>query len=544
MNVSLNVRTVTAGAFAGIVILLTLMLGSAISAKTTRSMEETIGSSLSEVAYQMSEKLDHFMWARAGEINVLSKLNAFQPPLDPAEVSSLLNELKTSMPVFTWVGYLDAEGNVSASTDDILLGANIRERPVFAEGRKGPFIGDVHDAVLLSKLLPNPTGEPLQFVDYSVPVQDAEGRLTGVLAAHFSWEWSSEVEQSIIVPMKKHTKGVEVFIVSAIDDTILLGPDHLLGQRMEGEVLQAAREKDYGWMIESTGGDGYLTGYSYGNGYLDYPGLGWTVMIRQPEEIAFASVSEMQKYILTFGLLAAILFGIAGWFVAGWISRPLQRIAEAADRLRFGEKVEVPRFRAFKEMEVLTDSLRNLVSNWTQAEHALVHMSDRARHDALTGLPNRVAMEEYMALAVNKAKLNQSTLSFLYLDLDGFKKVNDTLGHIIGDKLLQQVAVRLVGCTRDNELVARLGGDEFVVILHTTSIKPAQEAEIVAKRIIARLNEPFEVEGHAITVGCSIGAAVWSPDGPDPSECLRLADDALYLSKRSGKNRMTFEAGG
>lgn len=98
-------------------------------------------------------------------------------------------------------------------------------------------------------------------------------------------------------------------------------------------------------------------------------------------------------------------------------------------------------------------------------------------------------------------------------------------------------------CTRDNEIVARLGGDEFVIILNTSAGKPMKEAEIVASRIISKINLPIVIRGENLHVGCSVGAAVWTPDGgSDTVETLRLADEALYISKRSGKNRITFEA--
>lgn len=190
----------------------------------------------------MAEKLDHFMWSRSGEVQVLSMLNAFQEPYDKEEISGLLNQLKSSLPVFTWVGFLDTEGNVLSSTDDILAGQNISQRPVFQEGIKDLFVGDVHDAVLLSKLLPNPGGEDLQFVDVSVPVYNKQNQTTGVLAAHLSWEWSREVEKSIMAPLKDRLSNVEVLVVSRKDDTVLLGPDSLIGTRLSDAALQRARE--------------------------------------------------------------------------------------------------------------------------------------------------------------------------------------------------------------------------------------------------------------------------------------------------------------
>lgn len=420
---SLSLRTLFSTAFAVIIILITAILSYVIGNRSTTSVEVSIGSSLAAEANQMSEKLDQFMWSRSGEIEVLSKLNAFQEPVEQAEAGGLLNQLKKSLPVFTWVGFLDKTGNVVASTDRILQGTNISQRPVFQQALKGTFVGDVHDAVLLSKLLPNPTGEALQFVDVSVPVMDKQGQTSGVLAAHLSWEWSREVEASIVNPLKERLKGVEVFVVSKKDDTILLGPEALTGKRMTAAVLQQARSGNSSYVIEQERGrDSYLTGYAYGDGYMNYPGLGWTVIIRQPADIAFASVHQLEHFILISGLLTAAAFALIGWLLAGWISRPLRDITRTADLLSSGADVEIPASTRFKDMAILSASLQGLVNNLTKTETKLSYMSDMALHDKLTGLPNRAALDEFLAHAVTKAKQKRTTLSFLYMDLDGFKK--------------------------------------------------------------------------------------------------------------------------
>ncbi|WP_019911247.1 sensor domain-containing diguanylate cyclase [Paenibacillus sp. HW567] len=543
---SFNLRTLFASAFAAAIILITVLLGYLIGSQSAKSVEAGIGGSLAEEACQLSEKLDQFMWSRSAEVEVLSKLKAFQEPVDQAEVSGLLNQLKSSLPVFTWIGFLDAKGKVLSSTDNLLLGQNISQRPVFQEGLKGLYAGDVHDAVLLSKLLPNPSGEVLQFVDVSAPVYSTKGQVSGVLAAHLSWEWSREVEKSIVAPLKERLQDVEAFVVSKKDNTIVLGPAELVGKRMSDEALKQARAGANSWMVEADANnkESYLTGYAYGKGYQNYPGLGWTVIIRQPTDVAFASVHRLERFVVISGLAAAVLFAVIGWFLAGWITRPLNNITKTADLLSAGANVEIPSSTRFKDVAVLSESLRHLVGNLTKVESKLTYMSDMALHDKLTGLPNRAALDEFLAHAVSKAKQNRTTLSFLYLDLDGFKKVNDTLGHATGDALLQEVAFRLLDCTRDNEIVARLGGDEFIVVLNTSASKPAHEAEIVASRIISKINLPIVIRGENIHVGCSVGAAIWSPDGADTDETLRLADEALYISKRSGKNQITFEAAG
>ncbi|WP_151733915.1 sensor domain-containing diguanylate cyclase [Paenibacillus tengchongensis] len=540
---SLNLRTLLSGASALIIVLLTALLIHVIGEQSTDRVEVSIGGSLAKEAYQMAEKLDHFMWARSGEVEVLSKLSAFQQPYDPAEIGGLLNQLKSSLPVFTWVGFLDTQGNVISATGNILAGQNISQRPVFQEGLKGLYTGDVHDAVLLAKLLPNPSGEPLQFVDVSVPVQGKDGQVSGVLAAHLSWEWSREVESSILAPLKDRMRELEIYVVSRRDDTILLGPSSMIGRKLSDDVLAKARAGENSWVVEKNGADKkYLTGYAYGDGYMNYPGLGWTVVVRQPAEIAFAPVHQLERFMVLSGLAAAVVFGILGWLLAGWIARPLHRLSQSANMLSSGTQVEIPVNSRIKDVAVLASSLNNLVGNLTKTENKLSFMSDIALHDGLTGLLNRTGLNEFLAHAVGKAKQNRTTLSFLYLDLDGFKNVNDSLGHAAGDALLKKVADRLVDCTRENEIVARIGGDEFVVVLNTTAGKPAYEAEVVAARIISKINLPIEIGDATAHVGCSVGAAVWTPDGLEPEEILHLADEALYISKRSGKNRITFEA--
>lgn len=312
---------------------------------------------------------------------------------------------------------------------------------------------------------------------------------------------------------------------------------------MTAAVLQQARSGKSSYVIEQERGrDSYLTGYAYGDGYMNYPGLGWTVIIRQPADIAFASVHQLERFILISGLLTAAVFALIGWLLASWISRPLRDITRTADLLSSGADVEIPASTRFRDVAILSASLRGLVNNLTKTETKLSYMSDMALHDKLTGLPNRAALDEFLAHAVSKAKQKRTTLSFLYMDLDGFKKVNDSFGHAVGDALLQEVAFRLMDCTRDNEIVARLGGDEFVIILNTSAGKPMKEAEVVASRIISKINQPILIKGEELRVGCSVGAAVWTPDGGDTTLTLRLADEALYISKRSGKNRITFEA--
>ena len=171
-----------------------------------------------------------------------------------------------------------------------------------------------------------------------------------------------------------------------------------------------------------------------------------------------------------------------------------------------------------------------------RAEEALEH---RALHDALTGLPNRVLLQDRLALALLVARREERRLAFLLMDLDRFKDVNDTLGHHAGDLLLQQVGQRLQAALRASDTVARLGGDEFGVILPTGGERNGVE---VAQRLLQALEPAFVVEGQSIHVGASIGIALCPDHGSDPETLMRRADVAMYQAKRGGNGYAEYTA--
>jgi diguanylate cyclase (GGDEF)-like protein len=174
------------------------------------------------------------------------------------------------------------------------------------------------------------------------------------------------------------------------------------------------------------------------------------------------------------------------------------------------------------------------VTERRQAEAKIIHM---ARHDALTNLPNRILFREHMEQALTRVDRDEN-LAVLYLDLDRFKGVNDTLGHPIGDALLCAVTERLQMLVRNTDLVARLGGDEFAIV--QVGAQQPTGATILATRVIEAIAEPFNVEGHQIVIGTSIGIAVASTDGKEADQLLRNADMALYRAKTDGRGTYHF----
>jgi diguanylate cyclase (GGDEF)-like protein len=523
-----------------LVTLLSWLLGSLIGENSSQRIREEVGRDLAEVSLQMIDRLDRDMASRASYLQVLGSLRVLRQPRDNAEIRVLLDRLQHEIPSIAWIGFTDPQGTVLASSNGILEGASLIQRPVYLEGLKGLFIGDVHEAVLLAKLLPNPSGEAMKFVDISLPVQGPDGALAGVLASHLSWEWADEVRRSLLEPIQKR-RNVE-FLVLGHDHAVLLGPKAMIGQKLELPALQQSAKQDGSWAVQQwPDGQSYLTGIAASKGYGDYAGLGWIVVARQSVDEAYAPARELMHSTMLWGGGLALLFAAIGWLLTGYFTRPLRQIAHAADRLSAGEITVIPDLRSPSEIATLSQSIRHLVESLTHQQTALNLMEDKAHSDPLTGLPNRAALEKYLPHAQHHSQAHQGCLALLYLDLDGFKPINDQFGHAAGDLLLQEVAKRLRTCLRDGDLVARLGGDEFLMILQVPQHEAQQQAQQIAERTLQALAAPVVLDGQQARVGCSIGGALWPLDHADLSEALELADQALYRAKHAGRNRAEFQ---
>jgi diguanylate cyclase (GGDEF)-like protein/PAS domain S-box-containing protein len=170
----------------------------------------------------------------------------------------------------------------------------------------------------------------------------------------------------------------------------------------------------------------------------------------------------------------------------------------------------------------------------TDRKRAEERIQQLATRDALTGLPNRLLLNDRLSLSISQAERHGGSLAVLFVDLDRFKYINDSLGHVIGDAFLKRVAERLSGIMRQGDTLARIGGDEFVVLLE--NIIPLEDAAgQVARKILSSFAEPFSVEGHTLSCSCSIGISVFPSDATTPQMLIRDADTAMYHVKESGR---------
>jgi diguanylate cyclase (GGDEF)-like protein/PAS domain S-box-containing protein len=200
-----------------------------------------------------------------------------------------------------------------------------------------------------------------------------------------------------------------------------------------------------------------------------------------------------------------------------------------------------PEWLSINTIRNADDQITNYIavfSDITKRKAAEDQMQFLAHHDALTGLPNRILFVERLSHAIAHARRNRKMVAVIFLDLDYFKQVNDTLGHHVGDQLLQMVAQSLTDCVRAEDTVARLGGDEFTIILE--EIADAANIPAIARKIIDALSQPMTLDGKKIAITSSLGICLYPNDGEQPDTLIKHADTAMYQAKETGRNNFQF----
>lgn len=759
--------------------------------------------SLNQIAWQMRDQLDRGMANRYEELIVLSGLKDLETGQDSRQVRILLERVQASFPRYAWLGYCNANGTVEASIGGLLEGKDVSFKGWFKQALKsGPYVGDVHNAVLLEKLLPQQQ-EPWRFVDISVPVVNEQGKITHVLGAHLSWEWARELGRSLIAPAS-NTYQADVFVINAAGQ-VLLGPKGSEGKPIGlPKFAELANHRNASPMQTWQDGHSYATTVWATQGYRRYPGLGWMVVVRQPESVAFASYVQLRNEIILAGLITCLMAMLAAPLVARKLTHPLQSLTDALSARAQGENAPIPRLdSSYQEANLLSGALANFTDKeqqhveelkrvnealeqrvqertaeirdqeqeiraileyaneafvridhdgrilewnacaertfgWPRAQaigqqfgelvfhanqregqsqglrtdlntgnpnmvdrrmeliamhqdghllevemivsvmhhdngrqtfnaflhdigerkraeaalresrehlsaiadnlpalvadvgadlcyryanktyrdwfgidpqtllgqhmsvvygddtlaewqpyldrvlqgervefertreingqrrfetatylpqanelgeivgfHALVfditarkelemRLKNEASHDALTGLPNRRNLLAHLPQAMARCDRQNHPLALLFLDLNGFKGVNDTYGHEAGDELLKQSAVRMQNALRKSDSVFRLAGDEFVILLETLS----DEGDIAAviRKIDQAIEHPFELSGTSVRISVSTGVSIYQPrSGVDAAALLATADSAMYQTKKARK---------
>lgn len=651
-------------AFALMSLVLSVVLGYYAAEMSRTQIEHEQGENFVRRAQNIVDVMNRSMFERYREMQIVASLDDIRDPnvsLDKKRV--ILEKLQANYDAYAWIGICDPEGKGMVGTKHYLEGLDLSKRPWCSQGREKPYVGDVHDALKLAKLLPNPNGGTIYLVDVATPVKDAKGVFQGVLCGHIFWTWAENMLNS------KQEKGIEILLLSQ-DGLVLAGPEahsRPLASHSPSawQAINSGKDKDGYFLDTSQDGKRYLVGHAHDEGYRDYPGLGWVAVVRQDAEQAFAPAVALQRHIFLVGLVLGLMFVLIGAFLARRIAHPITLIAQAADKVAAGtleydappqagngevahlsqaihtmvnhltqeirerHKAEVQlklsaavfanntegivitdadnrivrvneafiRISGYAESDVLgrdprmfssgkmspnfyqtmwRDLLRNngwrgeivnkrknneIYPEWLilslvrdEAGKVINHIaiysdiSERKReeervqylatHDMLTQLPNRYLLMDRLTQALGFAEHHRVKVGVMFIDLDHFKNINDSLGHEVGDILLQQVAERIRQCLRTHDTLARLGGDEFVIIL--PEMRSESEAAYLAEKILEGFDKKFNIDTYQLTITPSIGISIYPDDGEDSTTLLRNADMAMYRAKDEGRNTLQF----
>ncbi|WP_305824177.1 sensor histidine kinase [Massilia brevitalea] len=364
-------------AFSLLSVVLTIALILVVERRAIDQIKDRIGHNLADLAAQTSDKLERGMFERYREIALVTS----RPVLTTDEYSldqrrQALERVQRSYDYYEWIGLTDTEGKVLVSGNRLLEGADVSKRPWFIEGMRGGYVGDVHEALLLDKLLPPQADKaPRRFVDVAFPYADENGKVRGVLGAHLSWNWARDVERSVVGSADRES-DTQTLILSSTG-RVLLGPRELMDTTLALDSFRNASPTQRGaFMVERwPDGKDYVVGFQKGSGYASYPGLGWVVLVRQQVDTAWQPLYDMRRHALVSGLLLALLFSLVGVALARRITRPLKQLAASAGELRGGGAVQIASGGPYEEVKALSSSLNLLVQDLGERRRQLQQLN-------------------------------------------------------------------------------------------------------------------------------------------------------------------------
>jgi diguanylate cyclase (GGDEF)-like protein len=501
---------------------------------TSERIAREAGLEVADVAVEVAERLSRDMAARGTELLLLAQVRTHQGPSPAGQIRSQLELLQHSVPHYAWIGYLDAQGRVVAATRGLFEGGSGAGRPVYTEGRKGLWFGDVHPAVVLESILNPDGGAPLEFVDVATPVHDAGQQLQGVMAAHLGWEWARQVTEEVLRPHENRHR-LEVMIAEA-QGRLILGPKAQRHRPLPigSEALPAPGERYR--LARWDDGVQAMTAVALSGPYRLFPGLGWQVVVRQPIDVALSEARAAGRQIFAWGAGVGLAFLILGLWLARRVSQPVHRLMHATGALRqvrAGGRAGAERRQA--DVTWVAELLQQMDRDLASREQQVRQLRYDASHDALTGLPNRAFLAVLLERAEQPGTALREVIAMCF-DLDDFKHVNDRHGHDAGDAVLREVAWRLRCLLRDEDVPIRLGGDEFLVLVEAVPGDGDRLADAMAARLIQALSVPVDFKDQRLEVGCSAGVVVWHSDAGVPLlEAWHQADRALLQVKTEGK---------
>lgn len=495
------------------------------------AVESLTASHQQSIAAYVAHDIDEKIKAR---LSALERMARLVPPAllnDPAALRDWLAQRYGAEPLFSrGLAVMSPDGQRSLAEHPVLPGRSDLNYTLwdwFEEARGG---GTVIGRPVRSPI----DGTPI--IVMATPIRDAQGAPVAVLAgiADLAASGFLNLVQEVTIgrsggfllisPRDKlfvaATDPRKVLTDTPAPGVNLLHDRAMAGHRGTGITINAAGVEELSTMVS-------------------VPSAGWFLVARLPTSEAFESVYNFQNITLTVTLLTIVIVVAVVFLVQRHMLRPL---ADAARQMHMMADGRLPLthlpVRHADEVGDLAKGFNDLLGKLREQEAALreseARMAHMAHHDPLTGLPNRSMFQIRFRGALVRAERDGHPFALLYIDLDGFKPINDAHGHAAGDEVLRQVARRLSAVLRAADSIARIGGDEFALLL-VNEDRSRPPCEDVARRCHDALKEPVMVDGHPLTIGLSIGWAVYPEDGTDAHHLLTRADQAMYAAKAAAK---------
>ena len=508
-------------------------------------LNEKIKQELRVATNQVSRELDLWLKDRLYDLRVFSSsyvvLENFEKILGQGSahlenvvahrrLKDYLKSVREKIVDYQELMILDLQAAVVATSSDKLTSVKLPERWLGRAQANKYSVGSAYwDEILQAAV-----------IVIAQPIRTTNERLLGVLVAKLNFQTISKI-------LMKYARGEigELYLIT--QDGFLLVSSHPLST----EFLQTKLLHNTTLKLFSQEGEP--------NAYLGYHNqpvvgalkriseLGWGVVAEKQRAKAYAQIVRLRN--LTLALVVALLFliGLTAYLLSLSLVRPLNRLTSGAGKVASGDlDVDVP-VSSGSEVGYLTEVFNDMVARLRQGREELASINETLRQknielhqisitDSLTGLYNRKHLMETLDKEVTRSERYSHPFSLLVIDIDHFKKYNDTYGHLAGDEVLRRLASVFKETIRSSDYAARYGGEEFIIIL--PEISPEQGAE-AAERIRCKVAEQrFEGDGEAIAVTISVGVASYPENGEDAETVIRNADEALYEAKKLGRNQV------
>ncbi len=547
-----GLRPILTLAFGGMAAVLAASLAWLIGHHASNQARQDAGQRLDSIARVASQVLELGLEERARDLDQLAYLHAHTALRLERDGDELFTGLLRTQPAYRWLAYAGSDGRIVQSAGGHWTGRDISAHPWWQQGRDAPQL----------RLADGREDGPQPHVfSLGWPVPDDSGE-RGLLLAQFGRSWAAERLGLVLTPARR-ALGIRLWLLDA-EGRVIHAPDDV-------DAVVPVLSQDRAQRVRWPDGGDYLTVVHAlpAGGLVD---SGWQVVSRQPVAMAFAPVRALQLWIAFAGVVMTVLFALLGQRLALLLSQPFLRLARAADALpRSGRRSHLPDdgrlreavqlARSFNhllddlhqyqdELEELNITLEAKVEQRTEAldranqhltgvllerEQLMRQLEEQASTDSLTGLLNRRAFAARAQQEMVRAQRQQGALCVAVLDIDHFKKVNDTHGHDTGDAALKATAEACRRTLREVDVLARFGGEEFVVLLPDTPLADALQVAERLRLAIAALRLPLP-DGELVFT-TSIGVAAVTPGQP-LEQALKAADEALYAAKHGGRNRV------